>query len=506
MNALSKNGRARIDAHAGGGRLGLQGARALALAIACALAPALLTAQAGPSKFDRTKAPEPLAPRPLNVPRWTQTTLPDGAELIVSQKHDLPLVAFSIDFVGGADQYEPAGKTGLANITASMMSEGTKSRTGDQLSDDLELLGTRVGIRVGDESGSLGFTSTTANFPKVLAILADMLENPSFPPEALERLRARTLVGLTQAKDQPTAIAANVFGRVLYGTEHPYGRFMTEDDVKGITREDVVGFHDTYFRPGRAIITVVGDIDPAAVKATVQEALAGWPDGGSRPSFDYPPVPAPRPTTIYLVDKPGAPQSVFAIGLPGPKRDTPDYYAIEVMNTILGGLFQSRLNHDIREVKGYSYGVRSSFAFGKGPGPFYAGGSIVTEKTDSALIAFMAHLKGVQGSVPFTDDEIAQAKASLVESLPQAFSSVNATAGAIGAIYLEGLPQDFYQTMAQKVDAVTRDDLVRVAKKYIDLGHLDIVIVGDRASIEGPLEATAIAPIVHLDVEGKPVN
>jgi predicted Zn-dependent peptidase len=352
----------------------------------------------------------------------------------------------------------------------------------------------------------MSFLSTTDNFPEVLAVLADILENPSFPEASLERLRGRLLVGLTQAKDQPTAIASNVFDRVLYGNDHPYGRFMTEADVRGITRQDVVTFHDTYFRPGRAVITVVGDVDPAAVKATVAEALVGWPHGGERPAFDYPPLPAPHPTTIYLVDKPGAPQSVFAIGLPGPERDTPDYYAVEVMNTILGGLFQSRLNHDIREVKGYSYGVRSSFSFGKGPGPFRAGGSIVTAKTDSALIAFMAHLKGVQGSVPFTDDEMAQAKASLVQSLPEAFASVNATASAISDLYVEGLPQDFYQTLAGKVDAVTRDDLVRVARKYIDLDHLDIVIVGDRATVEKPLEVTHLAPIVHLDVEGNPIG
>ncbi len=216
-------------------------------------------------------------------------------------------------------------------------------------------------------------------------------------------------------------------------------------------------------------------------------------------------MPTPKPTTIYLVDKPGAAQSVFAIGLPGPARNTPDYYAIEVMNTILGGLFQSRLNHDIREVKGYSYGVRSGFAFGKGPGAFQAGGSIVTAKSDSALIAFMGHLRGVRGSVPFTDDEIAQGKAALIQGLPQSFASVGATANAISDLYLEDLPQDYYQDMAEHVGAVTREDLVRVAREYIDLDHLAIVIVGDRASIEEPLAATGVAPIVHLGVDGSPV-
>jgi len=482
--------------------------RALGLAVAlCALAPATaLLAQAGPSSFDRTTAPEPGPTPALNVPGWTERTLSDGAKLVVSRRSGLPLVYFVIDFQGGANQFEPAAKTGLAAMTAAMLSEGTTSLTGDQLSDALDLLGTSVGVRVGDESGSIGFLSTTDNFPKVLDLVADMIEHPAFPADALERLRARTLVSLTQAKDQPTAIARNVFARVLYGPDHPYGRFMTEESVQAITRDDVAAFHDQYFQPGRAIITVVGDVEPDAVRATVDEALSGWSAGGGVPSFDYPPVPRPQPRAIYLVDKPGAPQSVFAIGLPGPERDTPDYFAIEVMNTILGGLFQSRLNHDIREVKGYSYGVRSSFAFGKGPGAFQAGGSIVTTKSDSALIAFMGHLEGVRGSVPFTDDEIEQGKAAIIQGLPQAFASVAATANAISDLYLEGLPQDYYQNVAEHVEAVQREDLARVARKYVDVDHLAIVIVGDRASIEEPLRATGIAPIVLLDADGDRVT
>jgi predicted Zn-dependent peptidase len=293
---------------------------------------------------------------------------------------------------------------------------------------------------------------------------------------------------------------------VLYGEEHPYGRFPTEATVRAVTRDDIVAFHREYFRPGRAVITVTGDVDPAAVRGIVERTLAAWPAGGSRPTFAYPPPPAPKATTIYLVDKPKAAQSVFEIGLPGPPRDTPDYYALQVMNTILGGLFQSRLNHDIREVKGYSYGVGSGFNYGRGPGAFEASGGIITSKTDSALIAFMTHLRGVQGSVPFTDDEIRQGKESLVQSLPRRFASVNATGGAVGSIYVLGLPETYFQEYAAKIEAVTPDDLVRVARKYIDLDHLNIVIVGDRALIEGPLARTGIAPIVILDVDGKRVN
>jgi zinc protease len=279
---------------------------------------------------------------------------------------------------------------------------------------------------------------------------------------------------------------------------------MSETTVQAITRDDIVAFHAAYYRPGRAVISVTGDVQPAAVKAAVEKALAGWPAGGARPTWQYPPAPSPRATTIYLVDKPNAAQSVFAIGLPGPARDTPDFYAIQVMNHLLGGLFQSRLNHNIREVKGYSYGVGSSFAFGRGPGAFRAGGGIVTAKTDSALIEFMKEFRGVAGDVPFTDDELTQGKESLIQSLPRRFSSVNGIGSAVSSVFTQDLPHTFYQDYPAKINAVTRDDLVRVARKYLDLRHLNIVIVGDRSVVEGPLKATGIAPITILNLSGEP--
>jgi zinc protease len=462
---------------------------------------------AAPKKMalDRTQVPEPGRTPVLKVPDWTKTSLSNGAQLIVSQKRDLPLVSVTINFVGGTHQFETPQKLGVASFTAAMLSEGTTSRTGDQLADAQQLLGTRVFANIGGEGGSIGFTALSSKLDPALDLLADMMLNPSFPADALERLRGQRLVALTQAKDQPATIANNVFSKVVYGDEHPYGRVVTEQTVKAITRDDVAAFHQTFYRPGRAIITVVGDVDPATVKAAFERAFAQWTPGGERPSFSYPAPPAPRATTIYLVDKPKAAQSMFAIGIPGPARDTPDYYAISVMNNILGELFQSRLNHLIREVKGYSYGVGSSFAFGKGPGRFRAGGGINTPKTDSALIDFMNELRGVQGGKPFTEDELKQGKESLIQSLPTFFGSVNAAANAISSIYLDALPETYYQDYAAKINAVTSDDLVRVAKKYVDLGNINILIVGDRATIEGPLRRTGIAPIVLLDIEGKRV-
>ena len=478
--------------------------KALALAAAFVISIANIAAIA--QTLDRTKVPPPGPTPVLRVPTWTKTQLANGATLIVSERHNLPLVSFAITFVGGANQFEPAGKRGVAAMTVSMMSEGTTTKSGDQISDALQLLGTNINAGIGGEDGTVSFVSTAKNFEPTLAILSDTMLNSTFPAEALERLRGRTLVNLTQAKDQPTIIGSQVFAKILYGDAHPYGQRTTETSVKTITRDDVIAFQKAYFQPGRAIITVVGDITAPKAKAAIEKGLAAWAKSGDKPSFDYPKLSELQPAKIYLVDKPGAAQSVFNIGLPGPPRNTPDYFALQVLNTILGGQFQSRLNANIREQKGYSYGVNSAFSYGKGPGAFRAGGSIFTAKTDAALIEFMKELKGIVGEKPITDEELKTAKESLIQGLPQRFASVSAISSAITSLMLQGLPDDYYQTYAKNVSAVTKEDLLRVAKQYIDLNHLAIVIVGDRSLVEGPLKATEIAPITYIDLEGNPAG
>lgn len=471
-----------------------------------ALSPMPLALCEAQGTLDRTKQPPIAKPPELRVPAWTRSKLSNGAELIVSEKHDLPLVSFSITFLGGADQFEASNKRGEASLTASMLNEGTKTRDGEALSNALQLLGTSVSVGVGSESGSISFVSTAAKFAPTLDILADMLLNSTFPPEALERLRAQRLVALNQAKAQPGAISGRVFPRVVYGDAHPYGQAQTEASVKAITKADVVAFHQNYFRPGRALITVVGDVTPAAVRPVIERGLASWPTGGNRPSFILPGLPAARTTAIYLVDKPGAAQSTFAIGLPGPPRSTSDYFALQVMNTILGGMFQARLNANIREEKGYSYGVGSGFGYGKGPRPFRTGGDIVGDKTDAALVEFMKELRGILGARPVTDEELRTAKESLVQRLPGTFASVGAINSAITGLWVESLPDTYYQQYAKAIAPITADDVVRVAKKYLDLEHLAIVIVGDRKSTEEPLRKTGVAPIVFLDIEGNTIS
>ena len=456
--------------------------------------------------LNRSKAPAP-GPQPvLRVPAWTRSTLANGADLVVSEKHDLPLVSFTITFAGGFNQADPVARRGLAEMTASMMSEGTKTRNGDALAAALQLLGTMVTIRIAGETGTIAFQCIASKFPATLDIVADMLVNPSFPQDALERLRSQRLVALTQARDQPGAIASRVFPRLVYGDAHPYGQNITEATLKAITRDDVVAFHRGYFRPGQALVTVVGDVNAAAAKTAIEKALMAWPRGGEKPTFQYPAVPASHATAIYLADKPGAAQSTFAIGTTGPPRSTPDYFALQVMNTMLGGMFQSRLNANIREEKGYSYGVGSSFAYGKGPGAFRAGGDIVAAKSDAALIEFMKELRGIRGERPITDEELSTAKDALTQRLPATFASAQSINTAIVSLWTQGLPDDYYQQYEARIAAVQRDDVVRVARQYVDVDHLVIVIVGDRSTIEGPLRATHVAPITMTDIEGTPAG
>src|SRR3954469_10997485 len=272
------------------------------------------------TSFDRTAIPKAPADPELRLPKWSVTTLSNGARLVVVEKHSLPLIAFTMNFIGGANQLEAANKTGLAQMTSSMMTEGATTKTGDEISNALQLLGTGgIGFGIGGEGGSVAFQSLTKTFDSTLAILADELLHPAFPEAALTRRKAQTALGLRQNRDRTAGIANVVYPTLLYTADHPYARSASEASVNSITRDDVVAFHKALFQPARATIPVVGDITPAAAKAKVEKAFAGW-TGGTPATFNYPAAPAPKPTTIYIVDKPGAAQSSFAIGGVGPSR------------------------------------------------------------------------------------------------------------------------------------------------------------------------------------------
>lgn len=473
--------------------------------VSVALGLSVAPAARAQTSLDRTVIPAAGPTPTFHLPTWTTARLANGATLVVAQRHAVPIVSLSINFIGGADQYEPANETGLASMVASMLTEGTTTRTGDELSNALQLLGSDVRASIGPEQGSIGFQALTENLAPTLALVEDMMVHPSFPDSALERLRGRLLVSLEQSQDRTSYLASEVFPKIVYGEDHPYGRTQNAQSIRAVSRADLVRFHDAYFTPAHAVITVVGDVTPGGMATMLNQVFASWKAGGSMPSFEYPAVPAARPTTIYVVDKPGAAQSSFAIAEAGPPRTTPDYAPLSVMNTMFGGLFQSRINLNIREQHGYSYGVNSRFGFGRGPGAIRIGGDVVTSKTDSSLIEFMKEINDIRGARPLTPDELQSAKNALVQSLPQRFASDQGVNSTISDLYVEGLPANYYDSFAHQIDAVTSDDVTRVAQKYLDPAHMAIVIAGDRKQIEGPLKATGIAPVVVVDIHGNPV-
>jgi zinc protease len=463
------------------------------------------SAQAGKSAFDRTVIPTAGPDPTVKLPTWTKLSLANGAQLVVVERHTLPLISLSMNFIGGSYQIESPDKPGVGSLVGSMMSEGTATKTGDEIANDLQLLGTGIFYGIGGEGGSASFRSLTNKFEPTLAVLADEILHPAFPDAALDRLKQRTLVGLRQQRDQTPGIASVVYPKLLYSTDHPYGRAISEESLNSITRADIVAFHDAFFQPARAVIVVVGDITPAKAKAAVEKAFSGWTPSGSPATFNYPAPPAPKATTIYIVDKPAAAQSTFAIGFAGPPRTTPDYYALQVMNAMFGGVFQSRINANIREAHGWSYGVNSFFAYGRGPGQFRMGGDVQTDKTDSALVEFVKEVKGIRGDRPPTVDELASAKASLVQSLGRRAATTAGASGIVSEIYTNDLPEDYWSRFQTGVNAVTVADVQHVAQKYLDADHLVILIVGDRAKIEAPIRATGIAPVVVLDKKGNPL-
>lgn len=447
--------------------------------------------------LDRTQRPAPAAQPPLELPGIEMRKLRNGIPVAVMQDHRLPVVSVSaiLDIPSAND---PAGKTGLRGFTAAMLSEGSTSRTAEELADAAAALGSSV--------GPTGFYTITANLDPALTLMAEQLLQPAFPEAALERIKANAIAGLRRQKENPGYLASTVFSNVVYGAGHPYSREATEETITAIGREDLVDFYRKYFAPPNVQFVVVGDITPEAAVAKLNEHFGRWKAGTSA-KVEIPAPRGPGKTTIYLHDRPGSPQSVIMAGTLGPRRDTPDYHAIQIMNTVLGGAFSSRLNLNLREAHGYTYGARSGFGFRQVPevSTFTAGAAVHTAKTDSALIELMREVREVRDSRPITDEEFAFAKAGATKELPLQFETVSQRAGAVAELVQDKLPLDYYETLSAKLRAVTLDQTRATAKRYVTPDQLAIVVVGDRAVIEEGLRAANIAPVVVVDLEGAPI-
>jgi predicted Zn-dependent peptidase len=420
---------------------------------------------------------------------------------MIVEQHELPLADFVL-LVGSGGTVDPAGKTGVANLTSSMLREGTTSRKSLDIADQIAFLGINLSPTSSWESSTLSLHTPTAQLDSALALFADVALHPSFPANEFERIRKTRLTELLQLRDQGPAIANIAFPAIIYGSAHPYGLPLigTEASVKSLTTADLQSYYQTNFRPNNATLIVVGDVSPAQVEQKINALFGNW-QRGDVPQLNYNEPPKSGTTTIYLIDKPGAAQSSFRIGSVGVPRSTGDYFALTVMNTILGGSFSSRLNQNLREVRGYTYGAGSRFDMRRAAGPFTASAEIVSAKTDSALLEFMKELNGIRQAVP--PSELSRAKRYLQLQLPGNFETTQQIAAALVPVALYGLPLDYFNNYVQNIEGVTQADVARVAQQYINPGSLAIVIVGDRKTIEQGLKAVNIGPIAIRDISGQ---
>jgi predicted Zn-dependent peptidase len=436
----------------------------------------------------------------LEPPRPTRHVLSNGLEVAAIRREVAPLVAVNIMFRSGSDA-DPAGLVGLGAATADLLDEGAGDRDPLKMAEDLEQLGADLWLGCGRDGSQLSLQVPAKGFEEALGMAADVLLRPRLDQDDWTRVRHDRLTSLAQRRDQAEAVASLVADRVLFGEAHPYGRPSDglEPTVSKIGIEDIRGYHATHYRPNNAYLVVAGAFDEDKLPRQLEAALGQWKPAPVPAVAPAPPLPkAPR---LVLVDRPAAPQSVIRIVNPGTDRRSPDRPALSMMNAILGGSFTSRLNFNLREQKGYTYGAGSSFSFLRRPGAFAARAAVFTEVTAAAITEFLVELRAVREK-PLTDDERTKARAMLLDRVAEGLATSGGIAATFAELGLYGLPMDEPQRFIAALEKATSEDLLGLARRWVDPEGASIVIVGDRAAIEPGLRAIGLPAPELRDADG----
>jgi zinc protease len=383
-----------------------------------------------------------------------------------------------------------------------MLDEGTSTRSALQIADEVARLGASLSTGSSMDATTISARALSKNFPATLDLVADVALHPSFPADEVERQRASRLAALVQQRDNPAQVAAQVTAASLYGPQHPYGysEIGTESSVKAMTRDDMVAFWKQNFVPNNAALVVAGDISMNELRGLAEEAFAGWERGAPA----TPALGAPMTTSakIVIVDKPGSPQTQVRVAGIGAARSSPDFRPMQVMNIALGGLFSSRINMNLREEHGYTYGASSQFAFRKAAGPFQVASGVRTDVTAPAVSEIFKEIRGMVEQ-PVSDEELKKSKDALANSLPGAFESSANAVNNFSNVFIYDLGLDYYSRYAEQVNAVSTAQTLAAARKYLNPEAMIVVAVGDRARIEPELKQLNLGPIEVRDAEGR---
>jgi zinc protease len=452
----------------------------------------------------RKTVPKAGPPVTVHLPVPETFTLANGLKVYVVPEKALPILSASLVTRAGSEN-NPADKAGLASLTAQVMGEETTTRDLKQLADAQERIGVRIGVAASMDASGSSMTVLTNHTHEGMDLFADVIEHPAFKTEDLERLRKQRLIGIQQETDSVASMAQRVGPKLVYA-DQPYGASQTgtTETVTTMTRDDVTGFYAAHYGPKDSALVLVGDITPVEAKKLAEQYFGKW-TGNASAAVTLPPAPSLPPTHVVILDKPGAPQSaLFAYGV-GVPANSPDLQTLQVMNYVLGGSFASRINMNLREKNGYTYGANSQYAFYRGGGPFLAGGLVRTDVTGPAATQLMYEIKRFPTAPP-TEEELNEAKVARIQSLPGQFETTQAIAGSMGSIFLYDRPLDYYATLPAKYNAVTAADVARVAAADVHPDQLIIVAAGDRSKIEPQLKEANLGPVEVRDINGKLVT
>lgn len=444
-----------------------------------------------------------LGPLPeIRIPPARRERLSNGLAVLIVEKHALPVVDLRVVVRTGAAADTPA-EAGRASLTAEMIDEGTERYDALGLAEAIDALGASLKTGVSWDATTLALHVLSPRLAPALDLMAEVLLRPTFPAAELERVRKERLADLLQQQDEPRSLAARAFAEELYGDLHPYGTSPsgTEASIGRFERDALVGFYRTHYHPANAFLVVVGDVDPSSLLPQLESAFGGWaPAPVVAPAL--PPLPpVPEAARIRVVDKPGAPQSEIRVGQVGPARSTPDYFALVLMNTILGGSFTSRLNMALREERGYTYGAGSRFDFRLGPGPFLAASAVHTDVTDDAVSVFLEEIRRIRDE-RVLEGELERARNFLALGMPRTLETTEEIARRLAEIELFALGDDYLERWTERIRVVDASDVERVARRYLDPDRASVVVVGDRARVEEPLERLGVGAVEVRGVRG----
>jgi zinc protease len=461
-----------------------------------------------PEGFDRAQMPAVGSPKALNLPRLSRAKLSNGLQVVLARTPKVPVLQLNLLVRGGwsADSRETLGH---ASFVGQMQDEGTATRSALDISEETGKLGANLFTFCGLDNCTVGLSALKARLEPSLALWADVVMNPSFPEEEIERQRQQVLGQIMQEKRQPVGMAVRIIPGLIYGDDHPYGQPFTgsgtEETVKAITREDLVKYHETWFKPNNATLVVVGDTTLDEVKPFLEKTLAEW-KRGKVPKIDIPTREHPSRGGVYIIDKPGAAQSVLLAGQLGAPKSDPDEVAFEVLHTVLGGQFTSRVNMNLREDKGYTYGAYTVRLETRGQGLFGAFSQVRTDVTKESLAELAKELREIRGPRPVTEEELRRAQDNLTLSLPGQYESIAGIANKITDVVTYDLPEDYYSTYSDRVRGATADRLTALAKEKILPDRMIWVVVGDRTVVEEGIRDLKLGTIRYLDEDGRPIG